>query len=139
MIIPGLRYSLQLQLHSSVHFHCVFLHEHLPPQPLEFLQPHFTSSVQTLEATGRVIHTGDHLHSLLNFDHSLLSTKYHLGRKLVYSAAAEHLGLVELFPLLYFLTEELFPGFTEIACLVTTQNCSSSLKCFHSIVNKVYG
>ena len=118
----------------------IFLHS-----LLEFLQPHFTSSVQTLEATGRVIHIGDHLHSLPNSSHSLylldklycFCTKYHLGRKLVYSAVAEHPGLVELLPLFYFLTEELFPGFIEIACLVTTQNCSSRLKWFHSIVNKV--
>ena len=59
-------YFVQLQLHNSVHFHCDFLHTHLPSQPLELLQLHFTSSVQALEATGRVIQTGDHFRLSVN-------------------------------------------------------------------------
>jgi len=59
-------YFSQLQPHNSVHFHFAFLHTHLPPQRLEFLQLHFTNSVHAFEATGRVIHIGDHFWSSSN-------------------------------------------------------------------------
>ena len=51
-------YFLHLQLQSSVHFHFAFRHEHRVPQPLTLLHPHFTNSLQALEDTGNVLHTG---------------------------------------------------------------------------------
>ena len=35
------------------------------PHSLSLLQPHLTSSVQAFEATGRVVHTGDHFISMV--------------------------------------------------------------------------
>ena len=60
-------YFSQWQLHSSVHLHCAFLHEHLPPQPLELLQPHSTSSVQAFEATGSLFRGYPHRRPLAFF------------------------------------------------------------------------
>ena len=83
------------------------------PHSLSLLQPHLTSSVQAFEATGRVVHTGDHFLSVFNvqpYPSGLgtpdelchLCSKCQPGRQLFYSAAEKHLVLVELFPLFYF-------------------------------------
>ena len=39
-------------------FHLAFLQAHLVPYPLALLQAHLTNSLQALEATGKVFHTG---------------------------------------------------------------------------------
>ena len=51
-------YFSHLQLQSSVHLQCAFLHEQFPPQPLALLHPHLTSSLQALLAMGRLFQTG---------------------------------------------------------------------------------
>ena len=50
----------QLQLQSSVHLQLAFLHAHLAPHPFWLLQLNFISSLQALDATGKMVHTGSH-------------------------------------------------------------------------------
>ena len=142
-------YFSQLQLHSSVHFHCAFLHEHLPPHPLEVLQPHFTSSVHAFEATGRPLGLcSNSIHSLLDLvtpaELYCFCTKCQLGSKHVYSAATEYLVLVESFPLFYFfdktaLSRHHWHNWHILDCLSCHKSPHRSLKCSHSIVTGVCG
>ena len=47
-----------LQLHKAVHCSSALTHLHLLVQPLSLLYPHFNSSFQLCDASGRVINSG---------------------------------------------------------------------------------
>ena len=53
-------YFSQWQLQSWVHFQRAFLHAHRAPHVLWILQLHLICSLQALETTGNMFHTGTH-------------------------------------------------------------------------------
>ena len=66
------RSQSSLQAQNAVHLMSALTHLHLPLQPFSSLHPHFISSKQHLDASGRVVHSGCHVSQDVFFQpHSL--------------------------------------------------------------------
>ena len=98
----------------------IFLHSplnscsHISPVQCKLLRP--MEGLSTQETTCILCSISSHI--LLDLVtpaelYCLCSKCLQLDRQLVYSVAAGHLVLLELFPLFYFLAEQLFPGLID--------------------------